>query len=152
MKKIDAIAVAVSVSLLGAFTPLNAQTRKGNSGAVAAITQLENENAKASLGNPREFLQKNLADDFVGGTSFGKWETKADMLKDTENPENKTKSMSVSDLKVSAYGTTGIARYTLAYDDMHNGEHRARTVFCTDTWIEKSGAWKEVASHCSQTK
>ena len=148
----DAVAVAISVFFLGAFAPLNAQTKGSSSDAVTAITQLENDSVKASLGNPRQFLQKNLADDFVGGTSFGKWEVKADMLKDTENPANKTKSMSIRDLKVQGYGDTGIARYTLAYDDMHSGEHRARTVFCTDTWVKQGGAWREVASHCSQTK
>lgn len=152
MKRRDAIVLATSVLFLGALAPLNAQTRGGNSDAVAAITQLENENVKASLGNPATFLQKNLADDFMGGTSFGKWETKAEMLKDTENPANKTNSMSIRDLKVNTYATTGVARYTLAYDDMHNGEHRARSVLCTDTWVKQGGAWKQVASHCSQTK
>ena len=152
MKRVDLIAVGMAVLLIGAGAPLNAQTKGGSSDAVAAITQLENENVKASLGNPRQFLQKNMAEDFVGGTSFGKWETKADLLKDTENPANKTNSMSIRDLKVNAYGNAGIARYTLAYDDMHDGEHRARTVLCTDTWLKQGGAWKQLASHCSQSK
>ena len=73
----DAVAVAISVFLLGAFAPLNAETKESCSDAVTAIAQLENESVKASLGNPRQFLQKNLAEDFVGGTSFGKWEVKA---------------------------------------------------------------------------
>ena len=62
------------------------------------------------------------------------------------------REMSIRDLKVRAYGNTGIARYTMAYDDVHNGEHRARTVLCTDTWLKQDGAWKQLASHCSQTK
>lgn len=152
MNRIDAIAVVMCVFVVGASAPLEAQTKAGNSDAVAAITQLENENVKASLGNPRQFIQKNVAEDFVGGTSFGKWESKADMLKDADNPANKMNTMSIRDLKVHAYGNAGIARYTLAYDDMYNGEHRARTVLCTDTWVNQSGAWKQAASHCSQTK
>jgi hypothetical protein len=60
--------------------------------------------------------------------------------------------MAARDLKVSAYGNTAIARYTLAYDDIHNGEHRARTVLCTDTWVKQGSAWQQVAAHCSQTK
>ena|SRR5438270_13790680 len=152
MKRINAIAVAISVFFPGVFPSLNGQTKGTASDAVAAITRLENEGVKASLGNPREFVEKNVADDFVGGTSFGKWETKADQLKDADNPANKTTSMSIRDLKVRAYGNTGIARYTMAYDDVHNGEHRARTVLCTDTWLKQDGAWKQLASHCSQTK
>ena len=82
MKRINAIAVAISVFFPGVFPSLNGQTKGTASDAVAAITRLENEGVKASLGNPREFVEKNVADDFVGGTSFGKWETKADQLKD----------------------------------------------------------------------
>jgi hypothetical protein len=146
------MAVGISVFLISACTSLIAQTKGGNSATVATITRLENESIKASLGNPREFLQKNTAEDFVGGTSFGKWETKADILKDTENPANKVKSMSARDMKVNTYGNTAIARYTMAYDDMYNGEHRSRNVLCTDTWVKQGSAWLQAASHCSQMK
>lgn len=152
MKSRHSMAVGISVFLISACTSVIAQTKGGNSDTVATITQLENESIKAYLGNPRQFLQKNIADDFVGGTSFGKWETKADMLKDTENPANKVKSMSARDMKVHAYGNTAIARYTMAYDDTYNGEHRSRTVLCTDTWVKQGSAWQQVSSHCSQTK
>jgi ketosteroid isomerase-like protein len=152
VKMRNAIAVAIPVLFLGAFAMVSAQTNAGASDAVKAITQLENENVKASLANSRQFLQKNVSEDFVGGTSFGKWESKADMLKDTDNPANKVNSMSIRDLKVHAYGDTGIARYTMAYDDTYNGEHRARTVLCTNTWVRQAGGWQQVASHCSQKK
>jgi len=147
----NSIVFGISVFLISACTSV-AQTKGGSSDTVAKITQLENESIKASLGNPREFLQKNIADDFVGGTSFGKWETKADMLKDTEDPANKVKSMSARDMKVRAYGNAAIARYTLTYDDMYKGEHRSRSVLCTDTLIKQGSEWQQAASHCSQTK
>ena len=152
MKSKHSIVVGISVFLISACIPAIAQPKGGNSETVAAITQLENESIEASLGNPRQFLQKNIADDFVGGTSFGKWETKADMLKDADNPANRVKSMSARDMKVHAYGNTAIARYTMAYDDMHDGEHRSRNVLCTDTWVKQGSAWQQVSSHCSQTK
>jgi hypothetical protein len=142
------ISLLAPVLLCGAMPPLRAQ-EQGSSDTVAAIKKLENEQVKAMLGNPRHYIETYIADDFVGGTSFGRWETKADQLKDASNPQNKTNSMSISDLKVTAYPNTGIARYTLTYDDMMNGEHRSRTVLCTDTWIREHGAWKQAASHCS---
>jgi hypothetical protein len=150
MKRMDAIAVALSVFFVGAFALVNAQTKGGSSNAVTAITQLENASVKAFLGNPRQFIQKNYVDDYVEGSSFGKWDTRAGMLKDAESPANKTNSMTMSDLKVQGYGNVGIARYSMTYDDLHNGEHRARTIICTDTWMMQSGAWKSLASHCSQ--
>lgn len=141
----------IPVLLCGAMAPVKAE-EKGNSDTVAAITTLENEQVKAMLGNQHDYIETYIADDFVGGTSFGNWETKADQVKDAADPHNKVNSMSISDLKVTAYPGTGIARYTLTYDDMMKGEHRSRTVLCTDTWISENSAWKQAASHCSVKK
>jgi hypothetical protein len=151
MKRSLGVAVTACLLFTGEASMLQAQSGS-DADAVAAITKLEHDFVKAALANSREFTQKYVADQFVGGSSFGKWETKADMLKDSENPANKVKSMSIHDLKVSAYGNAGIARYRMSYDDMHNGEHRARTVLCTDTWVKQGSAWQQMASHCSQTK
>jgi hypothetical protein len=134
---------------------LNAQATGSDAGAVAAITKLEQDYVKAALAGGatwKQFTQQNIADQFMGGTSFGKWETKAEMLKDAENPANKVKSMTLHDMKVSTHGSTAIARYRIAYDDMYNGEHRVRTVLCTDTWVKQGADWKQMAAHCSQTK
>jgi hypothetical protein len=154
MKRIIAVLVASCVASTFEI-PMKAQSTGGDAGAVAAITKLEQDFIKAALASGatlKEFTDRNLADQFVGGTSFGKWETKADLLKDTANRANKVKSMTIHDLKVSTYGSTAVARYRLAYDDMYNGEHRARTVLCTNTWAKQGADWKQLAAHCSQTK
>jgi hypothetical protein len=62
---------------------------------------------------------------------------------------NKTNKEEISDLKVRAYGNTVIANFKETYDSLYHGEHRARSVMCTDTWVKK-GTWKLVADHCSQ--
>ena len=151
---IGVLVASCVVSTFGIAT-LNAQAPAGDAAAVAAITKLEQESVKATLAGGaalKEFTDRTLADQFVGGTSFGKWETKADLLKDAANPANKMKSLTMQDLKVSTSGSTALARYRMAYDDMYNGEHRARTVLCTDTWVKQGADWKQLAAHCSQTK
>ncbi len=155
MKRISEVLFATCLAATIGASMLNAQAAGGDSATVAAITKLEQESVKAGLAGgaaTKQFSERTLADDFIGGTSFGKWETKAEIIKDAENPANKTKSMTIHDLKVATYGNTAVARYRLAYDDMYNGEHRARTVLCTDTWAKQGADWKELASHCSQTK
>ena len=155
MKRITEVLFASCLAATIGSSMLNAQSNGGDAGSVAAITKLEQDSIKTSLAGgaaTKQFTERNLADDFVGGTSFGKWETKADLIKDTENPANKTKSMTMNELKVSTYGTTAVARYRIAYDDMYNGEHRARTVLCTDTWVKQGADWKQLAAHCSQAK
>ncbi len=52
-KERRAMCVASCAFVLAGFEPLKAQTKGGNSDAVTAITQLENDNVKTSLGNPR---------------------------------------------------------------------------------------------------
>jgi hypothetical protein len=74
-------------------------------------------------------------------------------LKLYDDPEhNKTSSEKIPELKVRVYGNTAIATYKDTYDAMLKGEHRARTVIGTDTFVKMGGEWKQVASHASQTK
>ena len=69
-------------------------------------------------------------------------------MKDSKN--NKTNSEEISDLKVRLYGDTAIATYKSTYDTLYHGEHRARTILSTDTFVRLDGSWKLVASHSSQ--
>jgi hypothetical protein len=121
--------------------------------AVASITQLENGAVKADLANDKTFYEKNLASDWTGGDSSGKFFVKADMLKmfdDTKN--NKMNSEKISDLKVRSYGDAAVATYKDTYDAVVQGEHRTRTVIGTDTFVKLGGVWKQVASHASTAK
>jgi hypothetical protein len=146
------IAVATCLICVGALLPV-LSSQMNSSDVVAAVTKLENDQVKAALANDVSFTKTNLADDLVQGTSFGEWLTKASLVADAGDPaKNKTNSMTISDLKVSAHGNVAIARYLNTYDDVYHGQHRSRSVICSDTWANEDGAWKLVASHCSQKK
>lgn len=152
MKIKTPIVVAACLICVGALLPvLRSQT--SSSDVVAAITKLENDQTKAALANDVSYIKANLADDVVEGTSFGEWLTKASLIADSADPaKNKTNSMTISDLKVTAYENVAVARYLNTYDDVYHGQHRSRSVICTDTWANQGGAWKLVANHCSQKK
>lgn len=121
------------------------------SGADAdAIKKLEDGFVKAALANDSSWYKQNTTNDFMDGTSFGGWLSRDQDIKDTDNRDNKVNSMSLSDMRVTSYGATAIARYSNSYDDVLNGQHRHRTVICTDTFVKQGGSWKEAASHCSQ--
>ena len=146
------VPAAVVVCLLGLVMVPLLVSQKGSDDVAATITRLENEGNKADLAHDTSFVKKHLADDYILGDSFGEWGTKAEVLRDDEDPKNKVNSSMLSDMKVNAYGDTAIARYLATYDNIYRGEHRSRKVICTDTWVKQSGTWKVVASHCSQTK
>jgi ketosteroid isomerase-like protein len=137
-------ALAIPASL--AFSP----SAQNDAAAVAAITKIENDGVTADLAGDASFSEKNLADDWTGGTSRGTWDTKASLIadiKDTNN--NKMNSESLSALKVRVHGDVAVATYTTTYDGMIKGQHYARTIISTDVFQQTGGAWKIIAGHSS---
>jgi hypothetical protein len=124
--------------------------KSGSDAAVAEVTHLEQASVKADLANDPSFAKQYYAEDYTSGSSWGTRDTKASILKDMSDPQsNKTNKEEMSDLKVRAYGNTAIATFTETYDSLYHGDHRARTIICTDTWANQ-GSWKLVAGHCSE--
>ena len=141
---LTAVASLTALAFAQSPTPSDSET-------VAAITQLENDAVKADLAQDAAFYDRYLADGWSGGTSRGTWDTKQSLaadMKDTAN--NKTKSESIQNVKVHVYGDTAIASYTSTYDSMIKGQHYARTIISTDTFLRQNGEWKQIAGHSSQ--
>ena len=128
---------------------------KSNSGKagtdpVATITQMENEGVKADLAGDPSFVEKNYANNYTGGTSWGNWETKQSIMADMNDGKTKTNSEQISELNVRVYGFAAVATYKSTYDMTYKGEHRARTILSTDTFVMQDGSWRLVASHSSE--
>ncbi len=147
----------VSLAVILAVASLTAkalgQTSSVSTGpdAVATITQMENASVKADMAGDSSFVEKNYAENFTGGSSWGKWETKQAILADMKDSKNnKTNSEAISDLNVRVYGDTAIATYKSTYDSLYHSERRARTILSTDTFALQNGSWKLVASHSSE--
>jgi 2',3'-cyclic-nucleotide 2'-phosphodiesterase (5'-nucleotidase family) len=154
MKKTMLTLCASTILLIALSTIAEAKKQPTNNDAVAAITQFENNAVKADLAGDSSFFEKGYAEDWTGGFSGGTWTTKQSMLSDMkDNANNKMSSEEISDLKVRVYdNNTAIATYTDTYDGMVRGEHRAKTVLSTDTFVRQDGVWKEVAGHSSVAK
>jgi ketosteroid isomerase-like protein len=121
------IPIVLATGLLcgAALLPL-LSSQTSSSDTVAAITKLENDQTKAALANDISYTKTYFADDAIEGTSFGEWLTKASLLADgADTAKNKTNSMTVTDLKVTAHGNVAIARYLNTYDDVYHGTHAA---------------------------
>ena len=126
------LALATTAFSVVAFVKKAATTTDEN--AVATITEMENASTKADTDGDSSYVGKNYADNFSGGSSWGNWETKQSILADMkDNKNNENNSEVISDLNVRIYG-----------------EHRARTILSTDTFVKQDGLWKQVASHSSE--
>ena len=140
------------VAVLALFTSLglSINARSQDAGIAEQIKRLQQEKVDAQMKNDSSWAQEHLADGFIAGHSWGKWETKADWIKNFQSKANKWTSGNISDVHVATFGsTTAVAHYKFTYDATFNGTHRARPVICSDTWVNDSGAWKLAATHCS---
>lgn len=145
--------IAIAISLLG-FLALGLNLNAQAGGDVAdQIKQLQQESRDAQMKNDASWAQQHLADGFVAGNSWGDWQTKEDFIKDLQNKKSKWKSGTISDVKVATFGlNAAVSHYTFTYDAELEGKHRARTVICSDTWLNDSGTWKTASTHCSMVK
>jgi hypothetical protein len=119
----------------------------------ANIEKLEQDMHQAQLNNDAGWYRQHVADGYVEGHSWGDWATKAELIKQTQGKAVKMTKGEINDIKVATFGpNTAVARYKLVYDATFSGTHRARTVICSDTWVNQSGVWTLVADHCSHVE
>ena len=147
----SAFVVFAIVLAVSAFPAIAFGQANSSAADVATITQMENASVKADMAGDSSYIEKNYAENYTGGSSWGNWETKQSLLADMKDSKNnKTNSEEISDLNVRFYGDTAIATYKSTYDSTYHGEHRARTILSTDTFVQQDGSWKQVASHSSE--
>src|SRR4029077_19993129 len=135
--------ILAAVLAVASFTAIAlGQKSKVSADAVATITQMENASVKADIAGDPSFVEKNYADNFTGGSSWGNWETKQAILADMKDSKNnKTNSEEISEVSVRVYGDTAIATYKSTYDSLYHGDRRARTILSTDTFVRQNGTW-----------
>ncbi len=145
--------IAIAISLL-CFLALSLNLNAQAGGEVAdQIKKLQQESRDAQMKNDASWAQQHLADGFVAGNSWGDWKTKEAFIQDLQDKTSKWKSGNISDLKVATFGSNAaVSHYTFTYDAELQGKHRARTVICSDTWVNDSGTWKTASTHCSLVK
>jgi hypothetical protein len=143
--------IAVFILLCCLTLTLNLHAQGGD--VERQIKQLQQESRDAQMKNDASWAQQHLADGFVAGNSWGDWESREDFIKDLQDKTNKWKSGNVSDVKVATFGAnTAVSHYKFTYDAELRGKHRARTVICSDTWVNDSGTWKTASTHCSMVE
>ena len=144
--------MAVCAVCLG-VTGFAAQNQGGDTDSKASFTQFVQDSIKASTSNDAKWMEANLADGYVEGTSFGTWVPKAQLIKDAGDPaNNKFTKNDVSDVQTEVVGNIGLARFKETYDATIEGKHRARTIICSTTAENQGGTWKALSNHCSKVE
>jgi len=149
MKKILGISVcAVCLSLIGFVTRSH-----GAADSKADFEKWVEKANKAQTENDAKWMEANLANAYVEGTSFGTWIPKAQLIKEANDPaNNKFTKNEVSDTQAEIVGNVGLARFKESYDALIEGKHRARTIICSMTAVKEGATWKGLSTHCSQVE
>ena len=148
MKKILGISFCVvCLSLVGVAARLQGADEK------ASFEKWVERANKAQTENDAKWMEANLANAYVEGTSFGTWIPKAQLIKDANDPaNNKFTKSDISDMQTEVVGNVGLARFKESYDAMIEGQHRARTIICSMTAVKEGTSWKGLSNHCSHVE
>src|SRR5437763_973501 len=83
------IKTAVAFLVLFCSLALSINVQCKNKNIAEKIKQLQQDQINAQMKNDVAWAQEHLADGFVAGHSWGKWETKADFIKNWQSKANK---------------------------------------------------------------
>jgi hypothetical protein len=147
MKKKVAVSICAVCFCVAGLAAQNHST----STSKASFDKFVEESNKAQSSNDVKWLEANLADAYVEGTSFGTGIPKAQLIKDAKDPaNNKFTKSDISDVQTEVVGNVGLARFQESYDAIIEGQHRARTIICSMTAEKQGTSWKALSNHCSK--
>lgn len=130
-------------------SPMAAPTPSGKKMSVeAALKDNENRWAMAGAKHDVKTVETMVAEDFVGINSKGKTQNRRSLLGEMKNDKDTYTSTKNEKLDVHMYGK-GVAVVVGTYREKGTGKDGKafdRSYRFTDTWVERNGQWKCVAS------
>ena len=144
------LCLLVAALLLVELGKATAPARAGEKDDVEALLQLENDMAQAWVQRDAQTLVRILADDYTLGGTGDSLIKKEEYVAGLDNPEFRTTSAIVDELRVRVYDNAAVVTGRTVYRgwSKNGGKYVHRFRF-TDTFIRRDGAWKCVATHAS---
>jgi ketosteroid isomerase-like protein len=134
---------------LGAFGQIG---RDKSDPEVVRLIALEHMWNDAQVTRDERALEGMIADKFVDTEWDGDISERGKFLADIKDPKFKPTLVTIQDLKVNLYGTTGIVTGVYHTKGSYNGNPYDHVGRFTDTWILEDGKWQCIASHTSLIK
>jgi ketosteroid isomerase-like protein len=140
----------VVVLLIGLGKAPIPTAQAGEKDDVDALLQLENDMAQAWVQRDAQTLVRTLADDFALSGTGDCLIDKEEYVAGLDNPEFRTTSATVDDLRIHVYSDASVVTGRAVYRGwFKKGGKFVRRLRFTDTFIRNDGAWKCVAKHAS---
>jgi len=143
----------IGTALVGFSLAIGTAWAQQQSSHEEQVLQLEKGYCTAFIKRDAAWLDKYLADDYMGVDSRGRSESKAEALASLKDPQSAYTSCTEKDLKVRVYGDAAVATGRQIYSGTFKGQqYKDRDVRWTDTFVRKGGRWQVVAAHSSLTE
>ena len=118
----------------------------------AKLVVLEHLWNEAQVNRDQRALEGMIADSFVDTEWDGDVSERGKFLADIKDPKFKPTLVTIQDLKVNLYSSTGIVTGVYHTKGSYNGKPYDHLGRFTDTWIFQDSKWECVASHTSLVK
>jgi ketosteroid isomerase-like protein len=96
------------------------------------------------------FLDRILADDYIGTRSDGSVFSKAQEIADMKSNESVVAFITSDDFMVRVYGDVAVVTFRFTTKEQNKGKDISGQYRTTDTWVKRAGRWQCVASHGSE--
>jgi ketosteroid isomerase-like protein len=114
------------------------------------LLDLESKMAQAWVQRDTQFLEQILADDYTLAGAGDALMSKSQYLAGIADPEFRTTSAIVNDLRIRVYGDAAVVTGRATYRGWSKKRGRyVRRFRFTDTFVRRGSTWKCVATHAS---
>ena len=118
-------------------------------GVEQSLRRLEDEWARAVVRRDPAPLRRLLSEEFVATDGRGQLHDKAQLIAALEDPSETVESAVNEDVQVHVYGAAAVVVGRAVEQGRNKSGPYVRRVRWTDTWVQRAGQWRCVASHTS---
>jgi ketosteroid isomerase-like protein len=148
MKRTIAILLFTTAILTSAQAPQKSQAQKSDT-ATQALIALENKWVDALVKSDTAALDSVFVDTYVDTDEHSQRTDKQGVLSVLKSGDLKIESIKILDMKVHVYGDAAVVIGSAAQVGNFKGQPLTATIIFTDTFIQRNGKWRAVASHRS---
>ncbi|HVO82129.1 MAG TPA: nuclear transport factor 2 family protein [Terriglobales bacterium] len=120
--------------------------------AIREVVDLERQSKEAAIRRDVSFVERVLADDYVGISPLGAVITKADTVAARKAAQLQYDSIDISEMVVRVYGNTAVVTARAEVKGTDLGEDFSGPYRFTRVWVKRNGRWRTVSYQATVTR
>lgn len=120
--------------------------------AIRAVVDLERQSKDAAIRRDVSFVERTLAEDYVGIGPLGAVVTKADTVAARKAAQLHYDSIDISEMLVRVFGNTAVVTARAEVKGNQLGEDFSGPYRFTRVWVKRNGHWQTVSYQATVTR